>query len=766
MMNQGMIKILHLEDNIDDAFLIEQTIEKDNISCEFTRVGLKQEFIEALNKEDFDVILSDNCLPDFDGISALNMVREKAPDVPFIFVSGTLDEKIAIQLLHYGAVDYALKSNLNKLSSIVLRAIAEAEAKKKLKEKEEAIRLNEERLVYVAKASRDTIWDFDCQTGKVWRNEAIEPHFKYRPEDIIDNLNWWEEKLHPDDRERVKNDFQRVLYSKDNLWSAEYRWKCADGQYAYVADRAFIIRDTQDRPIRIIGSMSDISLKKKTDLQIKFQSDILQQIKNAVAAIDLEGNISFWNHWAEDLYGWKASDVLGENIFNPDLFHSFTTNVLKGVFDQVLQTGTVDTELVIQRYDRSYISVAFMAAGLYNEKGELDGVTFVTYDITAQKKAQEEILEAKKKAEELNLLKSCFLTNMSHELRTPMNAIMGFAQLLDTQAINETQREMVENILAGAERLSNTLNNILELSRAEASHGSLNLCACNLAAELQQFLKDNFYKVEKKGLQLVAKYSDPEVKALVDPKIFCNIIEHLFLNAIKFTEKGTISFDVKSEKVDNKKWAVVECTDTGIGIAQKDLKEIFEPFRQESEGFERKYEGAGLGLTISQKFAELMNGFITVESQKGMGSSFFVHFPASASESDLELDKEDQEVHGLSSILVVEDNSANSLLVQMLLKDTCEVDIAESGMEALDKVSEKKYSLILMDINLGGGIDGIETLHRIRQNKAFEKIPVIAVTAYAMYGDREKFLTEGFDDYLSKPYTLESINNIIQQNIK
>lgn len=366
----------------------------------------------------------------------------------------------------------------------------------------------------------------------------------------------------------------------------------------------------------------------------------------------------------------------------------------------------------------------------------------------------------------MNLLKSCFLTNMSHELRTPMNAIMGFAQLLDTQAINETQREMVENILAGAERLSNTLNNILELSRAEASHGSLNLLACNLAVELQQFLKDNFYKVEKKGLQLVAKYSDPEVKALVDPIIFRNIIEHLFLNALKFTEKGTISFDVKSETVDNKKWAVVECTDTGIGIAQKDLKEIFEPFRQESEGFERKYEGAGLGLTISQKFAGLMDGLITVESQKGLGSSFFVHFPASGSESDLEFDKEDQKVHGLPSILVVEDNSANSLLVQMLLKDTCEVDIAQSGMEALDKVSEKKYSLILMDINLGGGIDGIETLHRIRKNKALEKIPVIAVTAYAMYGDREKFLIEGFDDYLAKPYTLERINNVIQQNIK
>lgn len=396
-MNQGVIKILHLEDNIDDAFLIEQTIKKDNISCEFTRVGLKHEFIEALNKEDFDVILSDNCLPDFDGISALNMVREKAPDVPFIFVSGTLDEKIAIQLLHYGAVDYALKSNLNKLSSIVLRAIAEAEAKKKLKEKEEAIRLNEERLVYVAKASRDTIWDFDCLTHKVWRNEAIEPHFKYKPEDITDELSWWEEKLHPDDYERVKNDFQRVIQSKDNIWSAEYRWRCGDGQYSYVADRAFIIRDNQDRPIRIIGSMSDISLKKKSDLQIKFQSDILQQIKNAVAAIDLEGNISFWNLWAENLYGWKASDVLGKNIFNPDLFHPFTTNVLKEVFDQVLQTGTVDKELVIQRYDCSYISVAFMAAGLYNEKGELGGVTFVTYDITAQKKLRKKFWKPKKR---------------------------------------------------------------------------------------------------------------------------------------------------------------------------------------------------------------------------------------------------------------------------------------------------------------------------------------------------------------------------------
>ncbi|MBN1204257.1 MAG: PAS domain-containing protein [Myxococcaceae bacterium] len=262
---ERLLSILLLEDSELDARLIHAHIEEAGLNVHLDRVDGREGFIRALARGGYDLILSDYNVPGFDGLSALNIARRSLPDVPFLFVSGALGEDRAIELLKRGATDYVLKNRLERLATSVRRALREAESELRRKRTEEALRRSEERYQLVMRATSDAVWDWDLELGLLHWSDAVEQVFGCERGALGYTVQWWRERMHPDDRERVWGGLQRALDGRGDRWQDEYRLLREDGTYVVVADRSYIARDAEGRPVRMAGAMQDITSRKRSE---------------------------------------------------------------------------------------------------------------------------------------------------------------------------------------------------------------------------------------------------------------------------------------------------------------------------------------------------------------------------------------------------------------------------------------------------------------------------------------------------------------------
>lgn len=407
----------------------------------------------------------------------------------------------------------------------------------------------------------------------------------------------------------------------------------------------------------------------------------------------------------------------------------------------------------------------------------------ITFNFFLRHKVKEKTKElnaAKEKAEEMNRLKSSFLANMSHELRTPMIGILGYSEILSEDK-DPNIRKTAAVINQSGHRLMDTLNLILNLSRIEAGNIELTLKNVDLVKVVRECCQTFEQPAFKKSLKLkfTANYSTLVVH--LDEMLLKEIIKNLLSNAIKYTDSGCVTVEVDSDNTNSTKRAFITVKDTGIGIAKEHLPFIWDEFRQVSEGFDRSFEGTGLGLSITKKFVEKMNGTITMESELNAGSAVTISFPVILSEIN-KLPKQlmnevKEEIKPPSvppkkkpgdppAVLFVEDDPIAVMFVGKALHNICLLDSAKNSDEAIAKVSKKRYAAILMDINLGRGVDGLATTKIIRQIDAYKNVPIVAVTAYAMVGDKEEFLKAGCDHYLSKPFGREEIVQMVSGLLK
>ncbi len=381
----------------------------------------------------------------------------------------------------------------------------------------------------------------------------------------------------------------------------------------------------------------------------------------------------------------------------------------------------------------------------------------------------------------MNRLKSVFLANMSHELRTPMVGILGFAQILKEQLSGTNNIEMAELLLKSGKRLLTTLESILEFSQLESKQVYINNVKISVAEKINS-LVENFtdHLIEKK-LSLKLDFKCKELNILADDRLFSQAINNIIDNAIKFTPKGGVCIETDKVMERNIIWGAIRVSDTGIGISREKQKVIFEDFRQASEGKSRNFEGNGLGLTVAKKIIEILNGYITVESEPGMGSQFTIYLPAIVPENNKTKEffissnhngngKRNNDENHSPEILLVEDNEMNKEVVKIYLKNICKVDYAKDDKTAIQLSSQKHYSIVLMDINLGNGLSGIEVMRKIKEINGYKDIPFVALTGYAMHGDKEKLLDEGCSHYLAKPFMkkdlIELIENLLKASIK
>ena len=467
----------------------------------------------------------------------------------------------------------------------------------------------------------------------------------------------------------------------------------------------------------------------------------------------------------------KPEEMIGINFL--DLFCEEDRERALADFKQThINGGASDLIYKVKRKDGSAFISSRSVSLLKDDNGNPKAIICASTDITG-------LIKAKEQAEEMNRLKNHFLSNMSHELRTPLISIIGFSELLQEEIENPGQKEMLNHIYEGGQRLNNTLNSILEISKLETTASFENLKRHNLADEITKSVQSLKPMVQRKRLFIKTELNDTFLEANVDSELLGKAFFHLISNAVKFTKTGGIFVTLNQHQVQENHWAVIKVIDTGIGIPKENLEKIFVEFRQSSEGYSRSHEGTGLGLSISKKIIELMKGKIEVESEVGNlpagkagGSVFSIWLPAILNEKQIAsgienklrttviepMTKMERSRHLL---LLVEDNPSNRYLMIRMLGDDFQVIEAEDGLTGISLASKKLFDLILMDINLGAGIDGVETMHQVRKIPGYARVPIIAVTAFVMSGDKERFLDEGFDSYLAKPFSRDSLNELV-----
>ena len=459
----------------------------------------------------------------------------------------------------------------------------------------------------------------------------------------------------------------------------------------------------------------------------------------------------------EELIGLNMGELISEELFNKAM-EAINFVRLTG------QPFTYEYELPVG--NARYFESRFV-------KCEDDLYLNIVRDITEKKIIDQELIRAKEEAEHVNRLKSVFLANMSHELRTPMNGILGFSEILLSMLDNEETKDMARTIHSSGKRLLKTLNLILDLSRVEANKQEIRLKPVELTSFLQNLARLFEPLAMRKGLALKFIAGSQDITLLTDPSLLEHVVNDLINNAIKFTHFGGVSICLEVCPQDEINCVIIKVSDTGIGIPKHKQEYIFDAFRQASEGYERSYEGTGLGLTISREYVELLGGRIKLSSEPGLGSEFAVSFPKALllleknapDDAEIQIGNNEAGTHPsqamLPRILLIDDDVISHKLAKRMLEGMAEVDCAFSGEEGLKLAQSEHYQVILLDIYLGTGINGLAVIKEIRRLPAYAHTPVIAITAYSMVGDKEKFLAAGFSHYLSKPFSQKDIKQAI-----
>ena len=374
--------------------------------------------------------------------------------------------------------------------------------------------------------------------------------------------------------------------------------------------------------------------------------------------------------------------------------------------------------------------------------------------------------QEKLKAQRSEQTKSEFLANMSHEIRTPLNAMVGFVTLLKEKNLDKESKEYIDIMKKSSDVLLNVINDILDLSKVEAGKLHTEQNPFYLKEEIDLLYNLFEVKAEEKGIKLIKKEENTDVYLISDSIRIKQIISNLLSNAVKFTPKDkNIYFEVKYDEKEEKLF--IKIKDEGIGIDKDKLSNIFEAFSQEDTSTTRKYGGTGLGLTISYQLVKLLGGELNVKSEKGEGSEFYFSIPVKKTTPI----KKEQKIRNKNfkyTILLVEDNKANQMFLGIVLKKLgIKYDIANDGIEAVElyKKNYKKYDLILMDENMPNmsGSEATIEIRKFEENKKLKKVFIVAVTANALSGDKEKFINIGMNEYITKPIDIEKLKKVLDE---
>jgi len=641
----------------------------------------------------------------------------------------------------------------------------------------EALLINEQQLCQAQTLARIGNWRADIETGELTWSDEIYRIFGFEPGDFTPSIEAFHAAVHPDDIQKVLKSEKRA--EKTGFHDVEHRIILPDGKIKYVHELAKAEIDANGNLLRMSGTVQDITERVETEFH---KSEIEQRFAFAVEGAgdgvwdwNMKTNAMEFSLLYMEMLGYTENELPNtvdtwiQSVHPDDL-----ERVQKKLQDYLEERcSTYSVELRLRCKDNSYKWILCRGTIVSRDNtGKPLRLIGIHSDITSQKDAEQNLIKMRKEAEMANRAKSQFLSSMSHELRTPMNAIMGFGQLLtldDGSPLNASQSENVHEILKASDHLLELINEVLDLSKIEAGRIDLSIEDVMLGDVITESLQMILPLADKRGISIALYQGETEVSinnisdiqsvVRADYTRMKQVIINLLSNAVKYnSENGQISIRC-SQSTNNVRISV---TDTGAGLTQVQQEQLFTAFnRLGAENTE--IEGTGIGLVISQNIIQLMGGEIGVESEPGIGSTFWFELVSgSVVENGVNKDKSLDDVKVIleskQNVLYIEDNPANLRLVTQLLGRLPNLHMwtAHEPMLGLELAEEHKPDLILLDINLPG-MDGFEVLSLLKQRTATKNTPVIAISANAMPKDIEKGLEAGFDEYITKPININEL---------
>lgn len=631
----------------------------------------------------------------------------------------------------------------------------------------------------------------DMQWKIIYGNKKALSALKYTKEELLSMTIF--NLILPDEKRSVMNQLK-------NFNSEEFHFNtfyCTKDSSKFPVEVSFIPMELNSNKI-ILNLIRDITLELQREEEIETLASIVEYSEDAILSKDLNDIITSWNKGAEKLYGYKKDEIIGMHIS-------------KLIPDEIIE----DVEIILDKTKKGIeiyhhettrltksgkkILVSICISPIYNKEKKIIGASAIARDISDKKSKEKQLKEkyeelsaiyeelasteeelrsnyielekAKIEAENANIAKANFLANMSHEIRTPLNGIIGTIDLISLMEIKECTKPYLEILRNSSTHLLDITNNILDISKIESGKIELHMKVFDLKNMLDTFIREISHACSNKNIKFTY-FIDPLVPSelIGDELKLKQILINLFNNSLKFTKKGHILFKVKKISQVNEKVILEFCIeDTGTGIKEKFKKQIFKKFVYQQAPHNEYYSTTGLGLLISKELVKIMNGDIWFESAENIGSifsftaEFLLYFNKSV---DSKLIPTDTVPHILNkNILIVEDNEINmQIACGMLKKLGYNFLSAYNGNQALKMLETMSVDLILMDIQMPE-LNGLETTKIIRKIELHEKyhMPIIAMTAYAMPGDRELCIEGGMDDYISKPFDIYILKNILQR---
>ncbi len=514
--------------------------------------------------------------------------------------------------------------------------------------------------------------------------------------------------------------------------------------------------DASGKTTHYVAVQRDITERYRIEERLRLLESAVDSAHDAVAVLTaVDGGparITYLNSAFTRLNGYTLADMAAgglERLLGPEADAEVRAQMA------ALAGGQAVATLDVRTHDRAgtrFWSEFSSACVASNDEGQRHWVV-VQRDVTHLRRFEAE-RAARERAEEMMRAKTSFFNNMSHEIRTPLTAIIGAAEIL-TMETEGTALEFAQMLFQGGQRLLDTLNSVLDLARLESEQQAVLLQPIRLDERAHQTVEMLRSLADRKGITLDVLADVPGATVLADAAAVDRILTNLIGNAIKFTDRGGVRVEIGAQGG----YVALTVRDTGIGMSEAFLPQVFDDFKQESDGLARSHEGSGLGLAITQRLVDLMGGTIAVESEKGVGSAFTVRLPRAPGAPDPAPVAPEAP---LRRVLVLEDNPDTRRILGHTLRNGWRADVVPSADAALSLATTQAYDAFVLDINLGAGMSGIDVLQALRELPHAACTPAVALTVYNGSEPRQRFLDAGFDAHVAKPFTSRDLLRVLE----